>query len=179
MSKTEPLKKLKPIDYELVSELIKNSRLSDRQVAKKMNVSQPTVTRRRGELEKQKLLDYTSIPDMKKLGFEILAFTFGKWRLEMVSDQKIEAAKAFLSRHPNVIFVSTGGGMGFDRVAVSFHRNYSDYSLYMKELKEDWKPFLGQPETFIVSLQSDNILRNLTFKYLAELFKKEIAQQKT
>ena len=50
MSKSQLLKKLKPIDYELVSELIKNSRLSDRQVAKKMNVSQPTVTRRRGEL---------------------------------------------------------------------------------------------------------------------------------
>jgi hypothetical protein len=49
----------------------------------------------------------------------------------------------------------------------------------MKELKEDWEPFLGLPETFIVSLQSDNILRNLTFKYLAELFKKENAQQKT
>jgi hypothetical protein len=97
----------------------------------------------------------------------------------MISDQKIEAAKTFLSRHPNMIFVSTGRGMGYDRMAVSIHKSYSDYSLFMTELAQEWQPFLGRPETFIVSLTSDNILRNLTFKYLAELLKKENAQQKT
>jgi DNA-binding Lrp family transcriptional regulator len=78
--------KLKSIDYEIISELIKNSRLSDRQVAKKLGTSQPTVTRRRTQLEKEGMLDYTGVPDLKKLGFEILAFTFGKWSFQKHPD---------------------------------------------------------------------------------------------
>jgi hypothetical protein len=34
-------------------------------------------------------------------------------------------------------------------------------------------------DSFVISLVSDNILRNLTFKHLAELLKKEHVQEKT
>ena len=64
------MKDLKPIDYGIFAELVKNARLSDRQLAKILNVSQPTITRRRNELEKRGLLDYTAILDIRKLGFE-------------------------------------------------------------------------------------------------------------
>jgi DNA-binding Lrp family transcriptional regulator len=166
---------LKDIELKLIAELIRNSRRSDRELAKALGVSQPTVSRIRVRLEKQGLIDYSAVPNLAKLGFEIFAITYGKWKQEMVSDQKIGAAQAFLSRHPNMIFVSTGTGLGFDRVTMSFHKSYSDYSQFIKELKEEWTPFLGDPQTFIVSLSSDNILRNLTFKYLVEQVKKESA----
>jgi DNA-binding Lrp family transcriptional regulator len=51
--------------------------LSDRKIAKIVKTSQPTVTRRRTELDKEELLEYTAFPSLKKLGFEILAFTLG------------------------------------------------------------------------------------------------------
>jgi DNA-binding Lrp family transcriptional regulator len=172
------MKELKSIDYEIVSELIKNSRLSDRQLAKILKTSQPTVTRRRRELEKERLLDYTAIPDLKKLGFEILAITFGKWKTELYGNRKIEAAKDFLSKHPNIIFVSTGMGIDYDRVAISFHKTYSDYSLFMRELMQEWEQYVSSPQSFIISLRSDNILRNLTFKHLAKNFKQSIPQEK-
>ena len=158
------MRALKKVDYRILAELIKNSRLSDRQLAKNLGVSQPTVTRRRTMLEKEKLVEYTAIPDLRKLGFEILAFNFANWKQEASSEENIRVAKAFISKHPSVMFVSTGRGLGADRVSVSAHRNYADYHRYIQELKEHWGANIERIDSFIVSLQNDNILRNLSFK---------------
>ncbi len=165
------MRALKKVDYRILAELIKNSRLSDRQLAKNLGVSQPTVTRRRTMLEKERLVEYTAIPDLRKLGFEILAFNFANWKQEASSEENIQEAKAFISKHPSVMFVSTGRGLGADRVSVSAHRNYADYHRYIQELKEHWGANIERVDSFIVSLQNDNILRNLSFKYLAEILK--------
>lgn len=166
------MKKLKDIDYKILAQLIKNSRLSDRQIAKILGVSQPTVTRRRTILERERLLDFTAVPDLKKLGFEILAFTCANWKHENYPDERTEETKAFLSKHPNVIFVSTGRGLTADRITVSVHKNYADYYTFMQELRQEWGSYVGKIDSFIVSLQSDTILRNLAFKYLADVMKK-------
>jgi DNA-binding Lrp family transcriptional regulator len=167
------MKDLKPIDYGIFAELVKNARLSDRRLAKILNVSQPTITRRRNELEKIGLLDYTAILDIRKLGFQILAITFGKLKSEEPSDKGVEAEKNFLSRHPEMILVSNGIGLSYDRVVMSVHRDYSDYSQFITELAQEWGKFMGYPQSFIVSLQSDKILRDFTLRQLAEAIKKE------
>lgn len=162
---------LKKVDYRILAELMKNSRLSDRQLAKNLGVSQPTVTRRRTMLEKERLVEYTAIPDLRKLGFEILAFNFANWKQGAISEEKIRETKAFIAKHPSVMFVSTGRGLGADRVSISAHRNYADYHRYMQELREYWGANIERVDSFIVSLQNDNILRTLSFKYLAEMVK--------
>jgi len=59
------------------SELLRNSKKSDRDIAKKLNISQPTVTRIRRKLETSGYIsEYTIIPNFPKLGFEICAFIF-------------------------------------------------------------------------------------------------------
>jgi DNA-binding Lrp family transcriptional regulator len=174
------LKELKAIDYAIIAELIKNSRPSDRQLGKILHVSQPTITRRRGELEKERLFDYTSIPDLAKLGFEILAITFGNRAVDREhAELQIEKAKDFIRRHPNIIFVSSGNGFNSDRVVMSVHKDYSDYSKFQQEIKKEWGEIMTVVGSFIISLTSDSILRHLTFKYLAELIKEEHIQQKT
>jgi DNA-binding Lrp family transcriptional regulator len=77
---------LKSLDLKILSELMKNSKISDRAIAKKLGVSQPTVTRRRASLEKQRFLEHTVIPNLKKLGYGIIAITFTKYK----PDAKIE-----------------------------------------------------------------------------------------
>jgi DNA-binding Lrp family transcriptional regulator len=47
---------LKDVELKLISELMKNSRKSDRELAKKIGVSQPTVTRTRTKLQKRDIL---------------------------------------------------------------------------------------------------------------------------
>src|SRR3972149_10571178 len=62
---------------QLLQELVKNSKRSDRDLAKILGVSQPTLTRMRKRLEREGyILDYTAIPNVAKLGFEIISFTF-------------------------------------------------------------------------------------------------------
>jgi DNA-binding Lrp family transcriptional regulator len=174
------MKKLKPIDYELLSELIKNPKLSDRQVAKKMGSSQPTITRKRREMEEETLLDYTAIPNLKELGFEILAMTFGNRAASPShAELQIQKAKDFIERHPNIVFVSSGRGFNSDRVVVSVHKDYSDYSKFQQEIKQEWGEIMEVVGSFIISLPSDSVLRHLTFKYLAELMKREHVQKKT
>ena len=94
--------KLKDIDFKIIFELMKNSKISDRELAKKIGVSQPTVSRKRAKLEKEGLLDYTAIPDLKKLGFQIMAFSFSKWTPEALTEllprEEFEAsAKVFFT----------------------------------------------------------------------------------
>jgi DNA-binding Lrp family transcriptional regulator len=169
--------KMKPIDYEIISELIRNSRLSDRQIAKLLGTSQPTITRRRTKLEKEGLLDYTAVPDLKKLGFEILAFTFARWNFEGHPDAHVKEMKKFVEKHPGIIFISTGSGLGWDIVSISIHKDYSDYTRNIQDFRLGFGEFYEMLSSFIVSLQSDNVLRNLTFKYLTKLLKENGTQE--
>jgi DNA-binding Lrp family transcriptional regulator len=82
------MKELKPLDYRLISELIKNSRRSDRELAKALHVSQPTVTRRRALIEKELIDGYTTIPKWEKLGYELFAITFVKIKSFIASKEK-------------------------------------------------------------------------------------------
>jgi DNA-binding Lrp family transcriptional regulator len=168
------MKGLRPIDYKILFELIKNSRLSDRKLSEVLHVSQPTITRRRALLEKERLIEYTATPDLSKLGFEILAFTFARWKYDKYAEERVQETKAFLAKHPNMLFVSTGSGMNWDRLCISVHKSYSDYAKFMQELRAYWEEYLDRPVSFIVSLQSDMILRNLSFKYLADVMEKEL-----
>lgn len=84
----------KDLPHKLSRELIRNSKQSDRDLAKILNVSQPTITRTRHKLEENKMIqDYTIIPDFRKMGFEILALTFVKMRPEILTPEVMEKAK--------------------------------------------------------------------------------------
>ena len=64
---------MKDVELRLISELMKNSRRSDRELAKATGVSQPTISRMIKKLEKERIIkEYTMIPDFVKLGYEIM-----------------------------------------------------------------------------------------------------------
>jgi len=166
--------KLKDIDLKILSGLMKNSKISDRKLAEIIGVSQPTVTRRRAKLEKEGMLKYTAIPNFAKLGFEILAISFYSWTPEATSklSESPEGIKnklsAFLSNHKNIIFTSRGRGFGMERVMISVHESYFDYTELMNAVNMEWGGYLDQTNSFIISTQIDIVGRHLGFKYLAE-----------
>ena len=165
------MQKLKPIDYTILAALMKNSKISDRQLAKQIGVSQPTVTRRRARLEKERLLDYTAIPDLAELGFEILAFTFATSKKPGIPEEQVPKAKSFFAKRDDVIFVSTGSGDNRNRMNISIHRSYSDYVAFARALESEWGESMTNRTSFIVSLKGDTIIRNLTFKHLGDYIK--------
>lgn len=160
--------KLKRLDLRLLSELVKNAKSSDRLIAKKLRVSQPTITRKRARLESDLALRYTTIPDWEKLGLQILAFTFAKWKHKTFPTGGAPAVKSFISKHPSVIFASSGNGLESDRVCVSLHKGYREYYRFKQEIREQWSKYVDKLDSFVISFGGDSILRQLTFKPLAE-----------
>ena len=168
------MKKLKDVDYKIISELIKNCRISDRKLSKVVGVSQPTVSRKRAWLEKEELLEFTAIPDLAKFGFELMAFNFYSWTPEATLERSQNVEKMmkklsiYLSQHPNIIFASRGQGFGMQKMMVSLHENYTDYVKLMNDVHKEWGMYLHESKSFIVSLKEDVTGRKLTFKSLAE-----------
>jgi DNA-binding Lrp family transcriptional regulator len=159
---------LKDVELKLLRELIKNSRRSDRELAKAINVSQPTVSRTRIKLEKQGLLNYTTVPDLPKLGFGIIAVIFGKRNMQEHPENHTKMAADFAREHPNIIFGADGIGRGFDRIAISIHKDYTDYVKFIEEAKGVWKDIMDI-DSFLIDTTSKKIVQPLSFKQFAEL----------
>ena len=165
------MKTLKKIDYKIIAELVNNSRISDRTLARKIGVSQPTVTRRGASLEKSGLLNYTAILDYSKLGYEILALNFFLLKsglAESVGNKDFHEKRVqkFIANHPEFILIASGRGLGMTRMGITIHRNYADYEEFANVVDREWGSFLARFESFIISLDSAGLLRFFDFKPL-------------
>jgi len=148
----------------LLCELIKNSRRSDRDLARILGFSQPSVSRLRKILEKEAILQYTAIPDFSYLGFDLIVFTF--YRMKESSHPLREKAEKWLKEQPNVVFSSEGQGMEADRVMMSVHRDYADFSEFHQKCRKELGPYIESFRTFIVSLRGHETWRLFTFNDL-------------
>jgi len=164
---------VKDVELKLVSELIKNSRRSDRELARVLGLSQPTVGRMIKKLEKEGIIqEYTMIPDMTKLGIEIVAITRVALEHQIDPEERMRKSREFVEKRPNLIFVSSGRSTSSDRVAISVHKSYSDYVKFMREDKAE-VPEYHMADTVLLSYRSDVILRSLSFKTPADYLKRE------
>ena len=167
------MKELKSLDLELLWELVKNSRRSDRQLAKALKSSQPTVTRRRAKLEKEFIEGYTAIPKWEKIGFEVVAFTFVKTNRNYTKRKKgepiLSEGREWLMKQPNVIFALAGEGMEWDGLIISYHTNYSDYTEFKITLDEELSPIISESRSFIAANIDKHIIKPFHFKSLANV----------
>lgn len=135
------MEKLKGIDYKILFALMKNSKISDRQLARQIGVSQPTVTRRRARLEKEAIDGYTAIPKWKTLGYEMLVITLVKTKHIYQSKENYETTRSkgigWLMKQPSVIFGGGIEGSGVNSFIMSVHKSYSDYSSFLVKLRID------------------------------------------
>ena len=166
------MRKLKPLDYKILFELMKNAKRSDRQLAKLLRVSQPTVSRRRAFIEKELIDGYTAVPKWKKLGYEILAITLIKTKSGLASKEKYAAVRKrgleWLMKQPNIIMSGGCRGMGISAFMISVHKSYSDYDEFMYRYRLELADTVDDLQTVIVNLAGRELLKPLHLKYLAE-----------
>lgn len=153
----------------LLFELLKDSKRSDRELAKVLKVSQATVSKMRNTLVRDGLIrQFTIIPDFAKMGFEILAITsFKSKRSKEVADRAIKWTMA----KPNIIFAARAEGMGKNGVVISIHENYTDYSNFLTEITSEGKSIIEDYDTLLISFRGF-IAKPFSLKYLAELCEK-------
>jgi DNA-binding Lrp family transcriptional regulator len=166
---------MKKVELKLISELMKNSRRSDRDLAGAIGVSQPTVTRIRNKLEKEGYIrEYTMIPDFSKLGYKIMAITFALSR----SLEKEEAERAGKTLADSVkdkqfefIMLERGDGLGFDGVIISLHEDYASYLKVSEWLRQFDFLEVKRINSFLINLEDNVRYRPLTFSTLAKLIR--------
>ena len=168
---------MKEIELRLLIELLKGSRRSDRDLAKQLGVSQPTVTRVRSKLEKEGIIkEYTVIPDFAKMGFQLMSVTFLKFK-EPVSDEALENVKTISQKlkemYPSATILALSGiGLNSDRVVVTFHKDYSEYADFIKNSKAHRSQVVDEMASFLVDLNDRTNFMPLTFSYMAYYLEK-------
>jgi DNA-binding Lrp family transcriptional regulator len=161
-------------ELKILCELMENSRKSDREIARNLGVSQPTVSRIRGKLEKEGYIkEYTLIPDFSKLGYKIMAITFSLSR-GLDKGEADEAKKKFLDSVKNkqidFVMLERGLGLGFDGVFISFHKDYASYHRALENLRQFKFLPMDKIDSFLIDLDDDVHYRPLTFSTLAKDF---------
>jgi len=165
---------VKEVELKLVSELMKNSRRSDRELARAIGVSQPTITRTIKKLEKEGIIrEYTMIPDFSKLGYEILAITLVKHAKQLDSKELDEVAKMGIERarresSTEIIMAERGLGLGADSIIISYQKDYSAYLDHMERLKKFQHIDFSNVQSFLINLNDKIHYRSLTFSTLAK-----------
>lgn len=163
---------MKDIELRLISELMKNSCRSDRELSKALGVSQPTVSRTKARLEKEGyILEYTIIPNFNKLGYHLFALTFFSLKKDIPANEMPNAVKLGLEKAldapSNVILIERGIGLHFDSFMASFHKDYSSYASAMQKVRTSKYIDLKTVESFIVDLDDKVHYRYLTLSTLA------------
>ena len=174
MRRENPTKREKLI--RLLWELIKNSKRSDRDLAKMLGTSQPTVTRLRKVLEQEAISQYTLIPNFSYLNLDLVAFTFVRSK-ELVQPL-IEKGGKWTKEQPNVVFASTGQGVEADALIVSMHKDYADYVKFFQNFRTDWGKHLIDFKTFFISLKGSFIMKPFTFNSVVEISQKEVLKKR-
>jgi len=165
------MESLKDVDLKILFQLMKDSRISDRQLAKRIGISQPTVTRRRTKLENNAIDGYTAIPKWDRLGYGILAITLIK-ALHIFSAKKCldirKRGLQWLNTQPNVIMAGPCEGMGVNAFIISVHRDFSDHSDFMLKLRLEMAEFIDDAQTVLVDLKGKERMKPLHLKYLTQ-----------
>ena len=162
---------MKDTELKLISELMKNSRRSDRELAKAINSTQPTVTRIRRKLEKSGLIkEYTMIPDFNKLGYKLCSITLASFREPSDIESLRKAIEIYghrLSEIPQAVVIERGMGVGANGIVIAFHSDYSNFLDFEKWLKQFSFVSSYELENFLIDLEDKIHYRYLTFSTLA------------
>lgn len=122
------MRDVKDVELKLISELMKNSRRSDRELARALDISQPTTSRTIRKPKEGCIKEYTVIPRFSKLGMHLLGLTFIKLTKTLGPEQigkvrETTRERLALSRF-GIVMLERGMGLNCDGVIMCFYRNF-------------------------------------------------------
>ena len=177
------MKDLKNLEVRLIAELMKNSRRSDRELAKVLHVSQPTVSRTVSKLVKEGCIkEFTIIPDFKKIGFQIMSIILSNVK-EKITPEAIEESRRKIRReekeNPNaLLFGYSGMGLNSSRASILLNKDYSEYSAFIKHAKEHPLVDIEGMQSFVIDLCDESHYLSLTLSQVARYLEKNVAEKR-
>jgi predicted transcriptional regulator len=133
--------------------------LNDVELSEKLGVSRMTVGRARKKFFEMGLLSEIVIPDLGKVGFELLTLTHGKFNPELTEGLKYYLPKLTEIMGPTIFLSITRDEM----VMMSAFRNFTDYKRSMNEFAETYKEkdlFSSPANSILFSTHEIRIVKN-------------------
>ncbi len=149
-------------EKQVLEELIKNCKISDQEIARKLKTSRPTILKIRKKLEKKDIIKgYTSLIDFEKIGLNLQAVVLYRWR-DYSKSEELEATIKFIKSLPEIILFVKGEGVGSKTdLIISLHEDLKDYEKFIRKLKYQWKDNVENVDVFLSSV--DGIFKNYEF----------------
>jgi DNA-binding Lrp family transcriptional regulator len=129
---------MNPQDLRVLFSLIAKSNKSDRAMAKVLGISNASLSKRRKKLENEGYIkEYTIIPDLHRMGIELVIFHFATTS-DVYTSAQVEAAREFFKKYPGVLgLFEERSHRGTSWFAITVHRNYEDFMEMSKKINED------------------------------------------
>jgi len=146
--------------------LIRFPELSDSKIGTKVGVSRHTVSRLRRDFEKNNLMRKINLPDLKKLGFEIL--TLFHIRFDPRNSPDMEKNDASLLMSDSTIFLAS---RMFEAFMLSVHVDYDDYNsnkTHVVQVLKENKWIAKDPLTRAYSLNELIFIKDFKFAPIAK-----------
>lgn len=105
--------------------------MTDSNIGREIGVSRHTVSRLRRKFEEKNLIKNIALPNLKKLGFEILAFSH--IRFDPKNPPNIDNDEALLLLNDSTIFFAS---RMFEAIMISIYQDYEDYKSDMIKITQ-------------------------------------------
>ena len=163
---------------------MKNCRRSDRELAKAVGVSQPTISRTMRKLEKEGYIrEYTMIPDFRKLGFEMMVVSLNEMNPQVTPDKMNEARmKVHENESKNrspMLMAMKGMGPKVDRMLLSLSEDYSAYSSFVNSVRQYPLVDVQNSNSFLIDLNDETHFMPFTLSSLARYLEDKLKNQKS
>ena len=151
------MEKLTKRESQVLTELLKNAKTTDQEIARRIGISRPGVAKIRERLETRGIIKgYRALPNYEKLDLKIHAIILYRWK-DYSKKQELEEVIEYIKKQPQIILFVKGEGMGSKTDAIiSLHEQLEDYEKFIRSLKNVWKDNVEDIEVFLSSASGIN-----------------------
>jgi DNA-binding Lrp family transcriptional regulator len=113
--------------------IVKYPHLNDGEISKRVSMTRQSVNKMRRKFEKEKVIRRIRIPDVEKLGYEIMLFLHFSSNPEYTMEDRKEGIRRVLSTYPEI---TTLVASNLETVVIGFEKTFTD-------LQKDYGQFLS------------------------------------
>jgi DNA-binding Lrp family transcriptional regulator len=142
-------------EKQVLIELLKNCKITDQEIARKLKTSRPTIYKIRKRLEDEKIIkNYFPVLDFQKIGLSLQAIILYRWK-DYSKTNELEKTIKFINSLPEVVLFIKGEGIGSKTdLIISLHKDLKEYETFIRKLKYEWKDNVEDVEVFLSSIDA-------------------------
>ena len=159
--------KLSQVEKQVYYGLIRYPGSSDVAIAKEISIGRHTVGNLRKIFEEEKLITTIRIPNLNKLGFNILALSYTKFNPKTPLEMRKKGIKMILSDFPNILMITSNLESVNLFVVRDFHEFQNAKDIIISYYKEK-KYFAEEPIILNLSIPRMTIHKNFEFAPLVK-----------